>query len=282
MCATCGCGTDEASVTTVGLEGEHHGHTHDHPHTHEHSHDHEHGDGQTHSHEHAFDELRTHTVEIEQLVLAKNDHLAEHNRQWLADRGVTAINLMSSPGAGKTTLLERTIKDVPASISVIEGDQETLFDAERIKAAGARAVQVNTGSGCHLDATMVQRALAQLDPADDSLVFIENVGNLVCPALFDLGERSKVVIISVTEGDDKPLKYPHMFAAADLVLLNKIDLLPYVDFDLDRLTRGARQVNPGIDILPVSARSGENLSDWYDWLSGVPREFNVIQVTPTS
>ncbi|MGZ5370919.1 hydrogenase nickel incorporation protein HypB [Aeromicrobium sp.] len=269
-------------MTTVGLEGEHHGHTHDHPHTHEHSHDHEHGDGQTHSHEHAFDELRTHTVEIEQLVLAKNDHLAEHNRQWLADRGVTAINLMSSPGAGKTTLLERTIKDVPASISVIEGDQETLFDAERIKAAGARAVQVNTGSGCHLDATMVQRALAQLDPADDSLVFIENVGNLVCPALFDLGERSKVVIISVTEGDDKPLKYPHMFAAADLVLLNKIDLLPYVDFDLDRLTRGARQVNPGIDILPVSARSGENLSDWYDWLSGVPREFNVIQVTPTS
>ncbi|MGZ8770335.1 MAG: hydrogenase nickel incorporation protein HypB, partial [Aeromicrobium sp.] len=168
-------------MTTVGLEGEHHGHTHDHPHTHEHSHDHEHGDGQTHSHEHAFDELRTHTVEIEQLVLAKNDHLAEHNRQWLADRGVTAINLMSSPGAGKTTLLERTIKDVPASISVIEGDQETLFDAERIKAAGARAVQVNTGSGCHLDATMVQRALAQLDPADDSLVFIENVGNLVCP-----------------------------------------------------------------------------------------------------
>lgn len=269
MCATCGCGTDEASVTTVGLEGEHHAHDHDHPHTHEHEGAH------THSHDHAFDELRTHTVEIEQLVLAKNDHLAEHNRQWLADRRVTAINLMSSPGAGKTTLLERTIKDVPSSISVIEGDQETLFDAERIKAAGARAVQVNTGSGCHLDATMVQRALEQLDPDDDGLVFIENVGNLVCPALFDLGECSKVVVISVTEGDDKPLKYPHMFAAADLVVLNKIDLLPYVDFDLGRLTKDARQVNPGIEILPVSARSGENLTDWYDWLSGIRRGSNV-------
>lgn len=283
MCATCGCGTDEASMTAVGPGGEN-SHDHDHSQAHEHPHDHPHAhdDGHSHSHEHAFDELRTHTIEIEQKVLAKNDHLAEHNRRWLADRRIKAINLMSSPGAGKTTLLERTIKDVSSSISVIEGDQETLFDAMRIKAAGARAVQVNTGTGCHLDATMVQRALQQLDPGDNSLVFIENVGNLVCPALFDLGELRKVVVISVTEGDDKPLKYPHMFAAADMVIVNKIDLLPYVDFDIDRLSNDARQVNPGVEILPLSARSGENLSAWYDWLSSDSGESTVTQLTFSS
>jgi hydrogenase nickel incorporation protein HypB len=184
----------------------------------------------------------------------------------LEQRGITALNVMSSPGAGKTTLLERTIAMSERPVSVIEGDQETLFDAERIRKAGARAVQVNTGAGCHLDATMVARAMDELQPDDDSILFIENVGNLVCPALFDLGEKRKVVVISVTEGDDKPLKYPHMFAAADLVVLNKTDLLPYVDFDPDRLTADARRLQPGITVLPVSAKTGENLEAWFDWL----------------
>jgi hydrogenase nickel incorporation protein HypB len=199
-------------------------------------------------------------------VLARNDELAEANRAWLVERGITALNLMSSPGAGKTTLLERTIAMLDRPVSVIEGDQETLFDAERIRRAGARAVQVNTGAGCHLDAAMVSRALTELQPEQGSIVFIENVGNLVCPALFDLGELRKVVVISVTEGDDKPLKYPHMFAAADLVVLNKTDLLPYVDFDPDRLARDARRVNPDVVVLPVSAKTGENLDTWMTWL----------------
>ena len=200
-------------------------------------------------------------------MLAKNDGLAARNRAWLAERGITALNLMSSPGAGKTTLLERTIAATDRAVSVIEGDQETLFDAERIRSAGARAVQVNTGAGCHLDATMVARALEQLRPERDSIVFIENVGNLVCPALFDLGELRKVVVISVTEGDDKPLKYPHMFAAADLVVVNKTDLLPYVDFDLQRLTADARKLQPEVQVVPVSAKTGDNLAAWLAWLA---------------
>jgi hydrogenase nickel incorporation protein HypB len=255
VCATCGCGDDEARVTTLDEtpgHDHHHGHDHDHEHSHEHS--------------HASPGLRTHTLELEVAVLARNDELATANRRWLADRAITALNLMSSPGAGKTTLLERTIAELGRPVSVIEGDQETLFDAERIRRAGARAVQVNTGAGCHLDAAMVARALDSLQPEPGGLLVVENVGNLVCPALFDLGERRKVVVISVTEGDDKPLKYPHMFAAADLVVLNKTDLLPYVDFDPDRLTADARAVNPAVRVLPVSARTGENLGAWFDWL----------------
>ena len=175
---------------------------------------------------------------------------------------------MSSPGAGKTTLLERTIRDNGAGrgIAVVEGDQETVFDAERITAAGARAVQINTGSGCHLDAAMVASGLAKLQPDNGDLVFLENVGNLVCPALFDLGEAKKVVIISVTEGDDKPLKYPHMFAAADLVVVNKTDLLPYVDFDMDRCEKDARSLNPDLVWMAMSVRTGDNLDAWYAWL----------------
>ncbi len=260
MCSTCGCGEADVRVTTIGAaleEGHGHGHG---GHSHE-----EHGHDHVHPEPH--DELRTHTVELEVAVLAKNDRLAARNRVWLAEHGIVALNLMSSPGAGKTTLLERTIAATDRTISVIEGDQETLFDAERIKAAGARAVQVNTGAGCHLDATMVAKALEQLRPERDSVVFIENVGNLVCPALFDLGELRKVVVISVTEGDDKPLKYPHMFAAADLVVINKTDLLPYVDFDMERLTADARKLNPDVQVVPVSAKTGGNLDAWLAWLS---------------
>jgi hydrogenase nickel incorporation protein HypB len=248
MCATCGCGDDGAVITVAG-----------HEHDHDRAHDHHHHEGHTH----------TETISLEQKVLEKNDLIAERNRQWLAERGVLALNVTSSPGAGKTTLLERTIRELTADrpVAVIEGDQETLLDAERIRTAGARAVQVNTGAGCHLDADMVHRALHALEPESGSLLFIENVGNLVCPALFDLGESSKVVVISVTEGADKPLKYPHMFAAAGLILINKIDLLPYVDFDLEKCAGYARSVNPGVNILPLSATSGEGVPAWYDWIA---------------
>ena len=272
MCLTCGCGEDgEVRVVTVD---DHTGQEHQHDHgPGQHHHDHAHDPGPDHAllsdAEHAALHAGTQTLPIEEAILAKNDHLAEHNRAWLADRGITAFNLMSSPGSGKTSLLERTITELQAErpICVIEGDQETTFDAERIRRAGARAVQVNTGAGCHLDAPMVQRAIDALDPETGSLLFIENVGNLVCPALFDIGEQAKVVIISVTEGHDKPLKYPHMFSAADLVIVNKTDLLPYVDFDLKVFGEYARRLNPDISILPLSARTGEQLQTWYGWLS---------------
>jgi hydrogenase nickel incorporation protein HypB len=202
-------------------------------------------------------------------VLEKNNALrAERNRGWLEARGVLAANLMSSPGAGKTMLLERTIRDLAGElpIAVIEGDQATSYDADRIRAAGRPVVQINTGGGCHLDAHMVGHALEDLDPPPGSVVMIENVGNLVCPALFDLGERAKVVIASVTEGDDKPVKYPHMFRAGSVILLNKTDLLPHVTFDVDRFLGFARQVNPSLRVFPVSATRGEGLADWYGWL----------------
>jgi hydrogenase nickel incorporation protein HypB len=241
MCADCGCGDESgAKLTVLSGHGDHH-----------------------HEHEH-----RSRTIAVEQAVLAKNDDLAGHNRELLADRGITAVNLMSSPGSGKTTLLERTIRAISGDgpVSVIEGDQETLLDAERIRATGCPVVQINTGGGCHLDAEMLARGLRALDPPSGSLLFIENVGNLVCPALFDLGERHRVVIISVTEGDDKPLKYPHMFAAADLLLINKTDLLPHVDFDLARCVDRARSIRPGVEVIPVSARTGEGIDAWYGWL----------------
>jgi hydrogenase nickel incorporation protein HypB len=211
------------------------------------------------------------TIELGERVLARNDELAEGVRHRLADRSVTAVNVMSSPGSGKTSLLERTIGELRPTrdVVVVEGDQATTYDADRIRGAGARAVQVNTGAGCHLDAAMVGSALDELDPPPGALLFIENVGNLVCPALFDVGEHARVVVVSVTEGDDKPLKYPHMFSAADLVVLNKTDLLPHVDFDPAAFTKAARSLNPGLRVLPLSVRDGTGIAGWYAWLERV-------------
>ncbi len=296
MCATCGCSdqkqatlTDLQNGVTVDLvdvpehDHENHDHNHDHDHDHHHHHGHDHDvrtrshDGHTHHHGHHHEHTHSHetghthahtTIELEQEILAKNNQLAERNRGWLAGRSILALNLVSSPGAGKTTLLERTIKELghDFALTVIEGDQQTLNDAKRIQAAGAKVVQINTGTACHLDASMVQRALQQLDPPMKSVVLIENVGNLVCPALFDLGERAKVVVVSVTEGDDKPIKYPHMFRASSVMVLNKIDLLPYVNFDVGRFIDYARQVNPKLRVFQVSATRGDGLAEWFGWL----------------
>ena len=295
MCATCGCSegaratlSDPATGRVVGIgapehesrDHEHeHVHGHDHVHDHEHSptHDHEYGHGHEHGHTHDHEGGPAHihgghtrgtTVSVLEDVLAKNNRLAERNRGWLEGRSILALNLVSSPGAGKTTLLERTIRDLKSaiSISVVEGDQETMLDAERIRATGCKSVQVNTGTGCHLEAQMLARALKELDPPARSLVMIENVGNLVCPALFDLGEHAKVVIFSVTEGADKPLKYPHMFHASSLMILNKMDLLPHVDFDVSACIAHARRVNPDIEVLQVSSTRGDGLEGWYTWL----------------
>lgn len=281
MCTVCGCAdTDEKSA-----------HTHDHAHGHEHHHDHDHGhhhhDHHHHDHGHAPSQHdATHDysggpagvhvpglsqqriVQIERDILAKNDGYAAANRARLAAVGVLALNFVSSPGSGKTSLLARTITDLrePYPIAVIEGDQQTSNDAERIRAAGAPAIQVNTGKGCHLDAHMVGHALDALPLSSGGLLFIENVGNLVCPAAFDLGEAHKIVVLSVTEGEDKPIKYPDMFAAADLMLINKVDLLPHLDFDLARTVEYARRVNPRIEVLMVSARSGEGLPTFYAWI----------------
>jgi hydrogenase nickel incorporation protein HypB len=208
------------------------------------------------------------TVQLEQDLLAKNQLIAERTRGWFQGREILAVNLMSSPGAGKTTLLERTIGIIgrSASVCVVEGDQATRNDAERIKATGAPVIQINTGTGCHLDANMVSRGLVELKPPPGAVVFIENVGNLICPALFDLGERSKVVILSVTEGEDKPIKYPHMFRACGLMLINKIDLLPHVRFDVSRCIAYAREINPKIEIILVSADTGAGMDGWCAWL----------------
>ena len=282
MCTTCGCTGDGAPRIGEADGGPHHHHHHDgeahaHDHgdgrVHDHSHSHEHAPAH-HSHDHAEDgdtvriAREARTIRLEEDLLAKNDRLAERNRGWLAARRVAAWNLMSSPGAGKTTLLERTIETLAGdvAISVIEGDQETARDAERIRATGARALQINTGSGCHLDADMLAVALEKIDPPPGSLLLIENVGNLVCPALFDLGERGKIVILSVTEGDDKPLKYPHVFRASDVLALTKTDLLPYVPFDVDRFLANARQVNPRLRVFQLSATSGDGLDAWCSWL----------------
>jgi len=263
MCATCGCSAEVPRQRTIPGGEPRHPHHHEHQ-DHHHAHDHHHQD-----HRHAGAQPSSaRTMQLEQDLLAKNNRLAERNRGWLEGEGIVAWNLMSSPGAGKTTLLERTILDLgkELAISVIEGDQETALDAERIRATGCPVVQINTGSGCHLDAAMVAAALKKIAPAPGSVLLIENVGNLVCPALFDLGERGKVVIMSVTEGDDKPLKYPHMFRASDVMVLNKIDLLPHVSFGVERCLASARRVNPRLVIFQLSATRGDGLAGWYAWL----------------
>ncbi len=247
MCKKCGC--DEADAPARA------------------AHHHEHGHGSDHDHEHGPNH-GSRILKLERAVLARNDELAERNRAWLATRRVVALNLVSAPGAGKTALLERTLRDLGGEfpIHVIEGDQATDHDARRIRDAGGRAVQINTEAGCHLDAAVVARALEQLDPPPGSVLFIENVGNLVCPALFDLGERAKVVVCSVTEGDDKPAKYPHVFRASSLLVLNKIDLLPYVPFDTGRCLEFASRANPVLRVVRLSATRGDGLADWYAWL----------------
>lgn len=259
MCDTCGCGEGTTIIQTPE-EARAHAHQHEHgiPHSHgEHAHNHA-----EHSHNHAT------TIEVETDVLQQNNLLAERNRGYFQARDVFVLNLVSSPGSGKTTLLEKTVstlKDEQA-IAVIEGDQQSMQDADRIDKLGVEVVQVNTGKGCHLDASMVNDAAQKLDLQNHSLLMIENVGNLVCPSLFDLGEHHKVVIISVTEGDDKPMKYPTMFAASDVCIINKIDLLPYVDFDVDRCKEFARQVQPNLQFFELSARTGEGMEKWLEWL----------------
>ena len=296
MCTTCGCGhgetrIDNAPAGATSVSG--HGHDALAQHVHAegtvHSHgdaggpDHRHADGTWHRHDagaraevaggafgavHGAGTTQERIVQIERDILSRNNAFAARNRQAFTDRGVFALNLVSSPGSGKTTLLVKTIDALQGlvPVAVIEGDQQTSLDADRIRATGAPAVQINTGKGCHLDAQMVGQALSSLAIADDGVLLIENVGNLVCPAAFDLGEAHKVVILSVTEGDDKPLKYPDMFHAADLLIVNKVDLLPYVTFDVAKAIECARRVRPGLDVLCVSATTGENFPAWLAWL----------------
>jgi hydrogenase nickel incorporation protein HypB len=285
-----------------------HAHAHDDAPLGVHSHSHRHADGREHSHAHSHDGEHVHShgyagehehqpvpggdldygsgparahapgmsqarmVQIEQDILSKNNGYAAKNRKLFDDRGIFALNLVSSPGSGKTTLLVKTIELLKeqVAICVVEGDQQTSNDAERIRATGVPALQINTGKGCHLDGHMVGHAIERLQPTDESLFLIENVGNLVCPAAFDLGEHHKVAILSVTEGEDKPLKYPDMFRAADVMLLNKCDLLPHLDFDADLAEANARQVNPNLTVFRISATRGEGMSAWVDWiLSGL-------------
>lgn len=256
MCTTCGCGTDENGAKI--LKPGHHHHEHSHDHDHHHSHDHD------HSHDHQTKSI----LELEQDILNTNNLMAERNRGYFEAFDITALNLVSSPGSGKTTLLETTIKNIGNEIpfSVIEGDQQTTNDADRIDKLNIPVVQINTGKGCHLDSAMIQRAYKELKPAQGSVLMIENVGNLVCPALFDLGENHRVVIISTTEGDDKPLKYPDMFAHSDVCLINKMDLLPYVQFDIEKVKDNARRINPNLVFFEVSATKGEGMGQWYEWL----------------
>ncbi|MGF1533251.1 MAG: hydrogenase nickel incorporation protein HypB [Bernardetiaceae bacterium] len=249
MCVTCGCDANgQEKITKVD-----HDHTHAHAHHHDHSHTHE----------------QTTVVQLEQDILHKNNLLAERNRGYFMAKEITAFNLVSSPGSGKTTLMERTLTDLKGKqpFYVIEGDQQTTNDAQRIAATGTPVVQINTGKGCHLEASMIADALRTLKPEDGSAVFIENVGNLVCPSMFDLGENKRIVLISTTEGEDKPLKYPNMFAGSDLCIINKIDLLPYLNISVDQIKTYATQINPRLQFLEVSCTTGQGLDEWYHWLA---------------
>ena len=279
MCTVCGCSEGEAKVEGQAIRPyQAHSHAliqgkfphthaaHEHTHTHSEQDTHDYGQGAARAHAPGMTQARM--VQIEQDILGKNNQYAQQNRQYFASKAILALNLVSSPGSGKTTLLTETLQRLHGKLplAVIEGDQQTNHDAERIRAPGVPALQINTGKGCHLDAHMVGHALESFSLANGGLLFIENVGNLVCPAAFDLGEAHKVVILSVTEGEDKPLKYPDMFHAADIMLLNKVDLLPYLKFDVQQCEDYARRVNPNIKILHVSATSGEGMETWLAWL----------------
>ena len=297
MCVTCGCSDNGETTITNPATGEvvtnrhehHHTHTYtlpdgtvvSHVHTHAHKSDNQVENNNGHYHDEAPEihaKIHSTTISLEENILAKNNLIAAQNRGWFKGRNILALNLVSSPGSGKTTLLTRTINDLKNQISihVIEGDQETTNDAQKIQETGCKVVQINTGTGCHLEAAMVERGLQQLSPPLNSIVMIENVGNLVCPALFDLGENAKVAILSVTEGEDKPIKYPHMFRASDIMILTKTDLLPYVQFNVERCIEYAKQVNPHIRIFQVSAVTGEGLGGWYGWLHS---QFHTLQLS---
>ncbi|WP_129126855.1 hydrogenase nickel incorporation protein HypB [Geomonas oryzae] len=273
MCVDCGCGPTHKHDHDHDHDHDHHDHDHhDHGHHHDHDnghhgHDHHHGHKHHHHHEEAAEKPAKKVV-IETDILAKNNRMAAGNRELFRAKGLFVLNLVSSPGSGKTTILERSLKDLAGSCrcAVVEGDQQTDNDAVRIAATGVPVKQVNTGAGCHLDAHMVLHAVEHFDLDNLDLLLIENVGNLVCPASFDLGEHHKVVVLSVTEGEDKPLKYPQMFHAADIMLLNKVDLLPHLDFDVEKCKEMARRVSPGIRIFEVSSRTGEGMDQWYGWL----------------
>jgi hydrogenase nickel incorporation protein HypB len=253
MCGTCGCGDENHITYTVpGQSSHHHGNDHHHD-------NHNHNE---HSHKASKE------IQLEIDVLSKNNLKAQHNRGYFEALNICALNLVSSPGSGKTSLLEKTIRELKNDIDfyIIEGDQQTSNDADRIHAAGAPVVQINTGNGCHLDAEMISTATKQMKPDSGSVLFIENVGNLVCPSMFDLGESSRVVVISTTEGDDKPEKYPTMFQTAQLCIINKTDLLPYVDFDVEAAKKHALQVNKDLEFITLSVKTGEGMDEWYNWL----------------
>ncbi len=270
MCGTCGCGSEENGVSIQNprdikiqqIDDHMHEHQHHHNegHTHEHSHDH------NHNHDHSHH--RKTIIDVEKDILQHNDIMAARNRGYFEAKNIFALNLVSSPGSGKTSILEKTLTDLKneMTFSVIEGDQQTLNDANRIDAINIPVIQINTGKGCHLESDMIYEAVKKLKIKDKSILMIENVGNLVCPSMFDLGESKRVVIISTTEGEDKPIKYPDMFHSSDICIINKIDLLPYLNFDMDKLKLHAKQINPKLEFFEISATTGEGMDVWYEWL----------------
>ncbi len=273
MCGTCGCGSPDGHVSIQkpgSVLHEHQHHTHDDHHHHVHTHDdsHHHPHDHHHHHDHDHDDIKKTVIKVEQDILQQNDLMASRNRGYFEAKDLFVLNLVSSPGSGKTSILEKSLVDLKDQLDfvVIEGDQQTLHDANRIDALEVPVIQINTGKGCHLESDMVHQAVKQLGPKNGAVLMIENVGNLVCPSMFDLGEHKRVVIISTTEGEDKPLKYPDMFLSSDVCIINKIDLLPYLDFDMDKLKTYALQVNPSLQFFEVSASSGEGMNNWYDWL----------------
>jgi len=260
MCESCGCGKPDQYII--------HDPNHTHSHGSDYNHEHDHTPPHKHDHPHEHDHPHKKVIDLNIDILSQNNITAGMNRRFFEGRKVLCLNMVSSPGSGKTTVLEKTISHLIPSkkIFVIEGDQQTLLDANRIEKAGAPALQINTGQGCHLDARMIESALKKLDPDANSILFIENVGNLVCPAMFDLGEYRRILVASVTEGIDKPLKYPNMFETSHLCLINKSDLLPHVDFTTDEFMKNAQLINPHLEFIELSAKTGEGMNLWFDWI----------------